>query len=160
MKSTVRFQYFLIVTLLLSILGLMAIAAANMKIASASIQDLQWAAQASGTPQNLLAVTCPNTNTVWAVGTVGTVVHTADGGETWEAQPVDTDVHLYDAIFINDSKGWAVGEQGTILYTENGGSSWISQTSGITRTLRGIFFLDDMVGWAVGDDAILRAVQF
>ena len=111
--------------------------------------------KADGTSHDLQAVTCTDKNRAWAVGIMGTILHTANGGETWELQSSGTDWHLYDVTFINTNEGWTVGEHGTILHTEDGGASWYPQISGTTQMLRSVCFLDDTTGWVVGDAAIL-----
>ena len=113
----------------------------------------------SSTSHDLHAVTCTDTNRAWAVGIMGTILHTTNGGATWEAQSSGTDWHLYDVTFINANEGWVVGEQGTILHTEDGGSSWNPQTSNTTHTLQSVCFIDNMTGWVVGDAAILHTTN-
>ncbi|MEE8442786.1 MAG: YCF48-related protein, partial [Dehalococcoidia bacterium] len=81
----------------------------------------------------------------------GTVVHTADGGESWEAQQSRTAAELRDVAFIDASNGWAVGQGGTIVHTNNGGGSWETQFSGTEAGLEGVAFVDANNGWAVGD---------
>ena len=52
----------------------------------------------------------------WAVGREGTILATADGGETWEPRTSGTKERLYGVQFLADGRaGWAVGGGGTIL---------------------------------------------
>ncbi len=66
-------------------------------------------------------------NHIWAVGPVGAVIHSADGGETWENQSLGRDVTLNGVSFASDTEGWAAGEFGSILRTVDAGKTWQEQ---------------------------------
>ena len=67
----------------------------------------------------------------WAVGEDGTILATADGGQSWQRQASGTSTWLRAVQFLEDGRrGWAVGEDGTILATADGGQSWQPQASG------------------------------
>lgn len=91
----------------------------------------------------------------WAVGKLGGVVHTDDGGQNWWTQASGIDFHLYDIEFIDANKGWAVGNLGSIIHTSDGGLNWTSQESGTQNILRGVVFPDKNRGWVVGDFATM-----
>ena len=88
----------------------------------------------------------------WAVGDVGTILATTDGGETWEPRTSGTTKWLGALHFMADGRaGWAVGDVGTILATTDGGETWEPRTSGTTKWLGALHFLaDGRAGWAVG----------
>lgn len=65
-----------------------------------------------------------DTQTGWAVGEKGTILHTADGGKTWIKQKSCTKDKLMSVHFVDIQTGWAVGSNNTILHTSNGGESW------------------------------------
>ncbi|MCK4256794.1 T9SS type A sorting domain-containing protein, partial [candidate division WOR-3 bacterium] len=88
----------------------------------------------------------------WAAGDSGTILHTADGGETWDVQTSGTGLCLRGIYFFDNDKGWTVGDSGTILYTTNGGESWIAQTSGSIVDLKHVFFKNDHLGWVIGNN--------
>jgi hypothetical protein len=57
-----------------------------------------------------------DSDTGWAVGNFGRIIHTTDGGNNWDNQPYSlVEDHLYSVHFPNASTGWAVGDSGTIL---------------------------------------------
>ncbi|MDJ0850624.1 MAG: YCF48-related protein, partial [Myxococcota bacterium] len=67
----------------------------------------------------------------WAVGDLGVVLRTGDGGERWErvAMPFVDDgqvqERIYNAVRFHDVRhGWIVGEFGTTLRTVDGGATW------------------------------------
>jgi photosystem II stability/assembly factor-like uncharacterized protein len=86
----------------------------------------------------------------WAVGQLGKIFHTTDGGKSWEEQNSETNLLLTAVDFTDQSHGWAVGERGSILYTADGGKSWNAQKSGVTYPLFDVDFIDQQNGWAVG----------
>ncbi|MBN8482495.1 MAG: hypothetical protein J0L88_13005, partial [Xanthomonadales bacterium] len=95
--------------------------------------------QSTGVPvrSNLTAVSAVGAS-VWAVGHDGTILHSADAGETWQVQRRDpwapaTDdaahdprqgVPLLDVLFTDASTGYAVGAYSLLLTTRDGGQTW------------------------------------
>ena len=61
-------------------------------------------------------------NTGYAVGTVGSIYKTVDGGITWTAQTSNTTQTLNEIFFPTATTGYAVGNNGTIRKTVDGGS--------------------------------------
>ena len=62
----------------------------------------------------------------WAVGHLGVIIHTTDGGETWAMQPntLSHDQPLFAVWFKNDRLGFAAGLWGMLIKTGDGGKSW------------------------------------
>lgn len=61
----------------------------------------------------------------WAVGQIGTIIHTTDGGATWSPQKSNLRSELNDIYFLNNAmNGWAIGLDGALLTTNNGGKRW------------------------------------
>ena len=93
----------------------------------------------------------------WAVGEphwnqatksyTGTILQTADSGETWITQTVPTSEILRGVDFVSLMKGWVVGADGTLLHTEDGGIHWTPQSIATTDELRGVVFADENTGW-------------
>jgi photosystem II stability/assembly factor-like uncharacterized protein len=109
-----------------------------------------WFPQQSGTTNNLRGVSFTDANTGTAVGNVGTILRTTNGGATWTSQSSGTTNHLTGVSFTDANTGTAVGEFGTILRTTNGGATWTSQAIGMYTTLYGVSFTDANTGTAVG----------
>ena len=86
----------------------------------------------------------------WAVGPVGTILTTTNGGASWQPQTSRSSAYLRGVSFPTTLKGWAVGLDGVILRTVNGGRSWAAQKSGTTVHLEAVAFADASRGWAVG----------
>ena len=72
-------------------------------------------------------------NTAIAVGNVGTVIKTTDGGTNWNSQTSGTTEGLRSVHFTDNNTGWAVGASGIILKTTDGGAIWNFQLSGTTQ---------------------------
>jgi photosystem II stability/assembly factor-like uncharacterized protein len=98
-----------------------------------------------------------NTNG-WAVGDLGVIVNTTDGGLSWnyQANPDASNRHLNDVFFLNASEGWAVGNSGVILHTANGGALWTIEGAGMTTNmLRAVQFTSSTNGYVLGNNKTL-----
>jgi photosystem II stability/assembly factor-like uncharacterized protein len=103
----------------------------------------------------LLRIAFADDRVGWAVGEMGTIQYTNDGGATWKMQESPVRKLLYDVAALDAKKAFAVGAGGTILRTVDGGETWREQSSGVTQTLRAIHFGDANRGWAVGSEGTI-----
>jgi photosystem II stability/assembly factor-like uncharacterized protein len=87
-----------------------------------------WARQSPlPTGFSLEAVDMVSTTEAWAVGDVGTILHTTDGGASWQKEASGTQERL-DAVRFKDAlHGWAVGTN-LALFTVDGGVTWAPGT--------------------------------
>jgi len=128
---------------------------------------------------DLNAVAAIDANTMVAVGNLGAVVKTTDGGrtwstqhhaggtandldggETWAHQLSGTPYELNAIVLIDANTGTAVGRLGTILRTQDGGDAWMPQVSPTTLHIYGVAFVNADIGAAVGDlGLILRTTD-
>ena len=91
----------------------------------------------------------------WAVGSGGSIYHTADGGQTWERQlgePQRNDFR--EVLFYDDKNGWIAGDGGLLLETQDGGQTWESLRSQTRQRLIGVHFasLEPKWGWTMQRD--------
>jgi len=88
-----------------------------------------------------------------AVGDVGTVIKTSNGGLNWTVTHYSGGVSsdLFAVFFIDQTTGWVAGSDGKILKTIDGGTSWSVTTLVNVTNINGLFFLDSQNGWAVGN---------
>lgn len=95
-----------------------------------------------------------NSQDIIAVGDVGTVIKSTNGGHKWSVAHYSGGVSadLYAVFFFDQKIGWAAGEKGKILKTTNGGLSWSVITIADSLTIKGLFFHDSQKGWAVGNE--------
>jgi photosystem II stability/assembly factor-like uncharacterized protein len=82
----------------------------------------------------LAGVDMISTTEAWAVGDVGTILHTTDGGASWQKQASGTQQRLDAVRFKDPLHGWALGTS-LALYTVDGGVTWASGTGIVDRPL-------------------------
>ncbi len=73
----------------------------------------------------------------YAVGALGSILKTVDGGQSWIAQSAPTSAQLNAVAFYDNNNGFVVGDGG-LLYTNDGGINWIQ--SAITEQLNAIAY--------------------
>ena len=105
-------------------------------------------------PPGILDIYFVNTTEGWAVGGIGTILHTLNGGK-WEKIRIYSDKHLWGVYFVDPEHGWIVGEEGEILHTQDGGKQWISQNSDAEQPLFAVHFANLMNGWIVGTNGLI-----
>ena len=120
----------------------------------------------SPTGNQLRGVSFTDANNGTAVGKLGTILRTTDGGVTWTLQTSGTTNFLTGVHFVDASNGTVVGYsnnvggEATILHTTDGGTTWNWQSSGTTDYLNCVFFTDANTGTAVGSNGkILRTTD-
>ena len=71
-----------------------------------------------------------NDQVIVAVGDVGTVIKTTDGGLNWSVTHYSGGItsDLYTVFFTDQNTGWTAGAMGKILKTTDGGKSWSVKT--------------------------------
>lgn len=120
-----------------------------------------WVEAKVDTAADLRGLHVVDSNVIWASGTDGTVVYTADGGQTWSVRTVvgDSDdaptydfrdIHAFDeatAIVIN------AGNPAEILRTTNGGLRWKSvlRYPNESASFNSVSFWDDGRGMVMGN---------
>lgn len=84
--------------------------------------------QAKVVPTSVMldAVSFANAKEGWAVGHLGVIIHTTDGGETWTMQRTALchEEPLFTVWFKNDRLGIAAGLWGLVIRTTDGGKTW------------------------------------
>jgi photosystem II stability/assembly factor-like uncharacterized protein len=101
-------------------------------------------------------------NTGWAVGWLGTILRTTNGGDSWSVQESPTNTASLHSIWCFDENtavatgnaGFSLedGWFGTIIKTTNGGATWVSVLPENRKALHEVYF-EDNVGYAVGLDS-------
>lgn len=134
------------------------------QLAPARIQKEHGAALHRYRGGDRLASVCfPDAKHGWAVGVLGTILHTCNGGRTWEEQESGTGFMLERVFFLDNRHGWIAGGwprdphaslfngMGVILHTDDAGRHWRCQLDAESLWLNDIFFRDRGHGWAVGE---------
>lgn len=92
-------------------------------VLSASSAEGAWSPQPFPTGETLYGVYFVDINTGYAVGNLGTVIKTVNGGNLWTLAASAGGATLRDVYFIDTVRGWTVGDNG-IYMTIDGAGSW------------------------------------
>jgi photosystem II stability/assembly factor-like uncharacterized protein len=92
----------------------------------------------------------------WAVGGLGQIVHTTDGGTTWLTQTLTCGhptcpMRLFALEMLDDQEGWIAGEG--LYHTSDGGANWdivMEGTVGGEKDFHDMQFVDALNGWLAG----------
>ncbi len=129
-----------------------------------------WTQQISGTGTSMDAVFFIDNTTGWAVGMLGEIIHTTNGGVSWTPQTSGvTSYTLTGVYFVDANTGWAVSDGGDIINTTDGGATWSLQSndaswvsvqlprsaSVVSFPLFDITCVDALTCWVVGSDEII-----
>lgn len=93
----------------------------------------------------------------WAVGELGAIQMTKDGGASWQMQFASAMRIFYDVSAVDEKQAWIAGAGGIVLRTTDGGQSWHEQRYEANQTLRAIHFTDANRGWAAGNNGLILA---
>jgi photosystem II stability/assembly factor-like uncharacterized protein len=103
---------------------------------------------------NLYTIWGQNPDTLYAGGSIGTVMRTTDGGQNWTIWNLINDkyksVYFIAVTFPDANTGYAVDKYGFVYKTVNGGVSWDSIYYEETEYLYGASFMDTDHGVIVG----------
>ena len=117
----------------------------------------QWYAQVSNTVKNLTSVSFVGPNNGYAVGDIGTILKTNDGGSNWDLYTTNYLGYrnLRSVSFINNNNGFAVGQDandGTILQTTTGGAEWHEMRRNSHLIGRSVFMFNENIVFVAGDE--------
>ena len=123
------------------------------------INFAQWYLQNSGTLYDLQDITFTDLNNGIAVGWIGTILKTSDGGINWISQYSGTE-WLSAVSFVDVNNGLAVGYdqvnyKSAILRTTDGGNNWVQVSIGTDNYLHAVSFIDTNTAIAVGDYGLI-----
>lgn len=121
----------------------------NFSIMYTADGGLLFTEQTNPTERKLNGVSFANASKGIAVGLVGTILYTEDGGATWETRP-NTGYRWQAVTQTETGKAWVVGDDGNIAHSEDYGYTWTNQESGLTYELWDVYFIDENEGWIVG----------
>ncbi len=113
-------------------------------------QNSAWIRQSPPVTQELNDLALPSPGVIIAVGAGGTILRSADGGDTWRVLTTDTYNNLVAVDFSSPTTGYVVGNSGVILKTNDAGESWNKLNSGVNANLFGVSFADNSTGWVTG----------
>ncbi len=115
-----------------------------------------WTRLPCGTTDDLNAISFANEYVGFAVGDGGTVITSADGGQTWQQLVFpNPSVDLYGVYFIDEYSGWVCGSDASVYTTDDGGATWTHRNIPGSDNLNDIFFITEYKGWVCGDNGFI-----
>ncbi|MBX2975851.1 MAG: T9SS type A sorting domain-containing protein [Ignavibacteriaceae bacterium] len=97
----------------------------------------------------------------WAVGGLGALIKTTDGGANWKTIQTNITVPILKIRSINGQTVIASGYSGLILRSTDGGEIFTQVESGLGAgfDLWGLEIVNDTLGWACGATALLKTTD-
>lgn len=141
----------------------------NLKRKSFKVEELTdekvkqlWKPQSSGTENDLFAIFALDKENAWAVGDLGIVLTTSNGGLTWEKQETKINQRLKSVFFIDKNIGWACGNGNTIIAATDGGKLWtkVDLKKKFEAPFNKIIFTNEKEGFILGGAAELEKDYF
>jgi photosystem II stability/assembly factor-like uncharacterized protein len=107
-----------------------------------------WKQQTSGVTASLRGIAVVSDQVAWASGSQGTVIRTADGGETWQRLQIpepERSLDFRDLHAFDDQRCLilSAGSPGVILRTTDGGATWAEAYRNDSETI----FFDALSFW-------------
>lgn len=116
----------------------------------------EWHARQISTEEDMLAVTCDPNQRLWVAGAYGSILSSADAGETWQDHSFDDDVIFNTIQFLDADHGFVTGEYGTVLATADGGATWEERTPAPDEFyVLTAHFADPSRGWLAGPKGLI-----
>ncbi len=104
---------------------------------------------------SLRAISVVRGNVTYAVGDLGTILRTNDGGASWTLLKSLTTVACRSVWFTDENNGVVVGDAGTVLGTSDGGASWSIRQIDTSINFNGVSFADAKNGTIIGESGAL-----
>ncbi len=113
-----------------------------------------WFQQSTGTFHVLMDVQFLNSNTGWAVGGLGTILTTTNGGTNWILRNSGTNQDILQVSFADAFNGWAACLD-SVRRTTDGGITWtgIKESGNLSFA---IHFVNSSTGWIGGTSSLLN----
>jgi photosystem II stability/assembly factor-like uncharacterized protein len=119
----------------------------------------QWTLVTTGIAARLRGISAPSSRVIWASGTIGTVIRTADGGATWSRLeiPDSASLDFRDIDAVDDRTAYVLsigdGDASRIYKTADAGRTWTLQfrNDDPRAFYDAMAFRDARTGFAVSD---------
>ncbi|MHB8780150.1 MAG: IPT/TIG domain-containing protein [Candidatus Geothermincolia bacterium] len=125
---------------------------------SNTVDGADWDLQL-GLAFSLHAISAGSTSHLWAVGELGNIVATQDGGvDLWPAQLSGTLNNLNGVSAVDEQVAWVAGNNGHVLRCDAGGylpDTWDDMNSGVSTDFRAVAAVDLNTAWVVGDGGVI-----
>ncbi len=111
-----------------------------------------WEPQFTGAGDDLFGVAFVNPDMIVAVGGIGYISRSRDGGITWDSipSPLLTKTQGLLAVSYKGGRIIAVGTPGLIMTSTDAGSTWEQENSGTTTWLSSVWMVDSVTALVTG----------
>lgn len=93
-------------------------------------------------------------NVIFAVGTNGTIISSANSGVNWTVRQTGLDVNYNATQFRTATLGYIVGDRGLFLVTTNGGTTLTNRSRPVSGSFHDLAFTTNAFGYIVGDNGV------
>jgi len=134
--------------------GVIWMAGSGGKIIRSNDGGKKWAVQSTPVSQHLQDIAAWDGQRAVAVGNLGVVLITGNGGQGWkEVQAPKSSVanKLIRVKAFPGGTAWSVGEMGAVLVSRDYGATWVRSTKEEDVGWNDITFIDARNGWVVGE---------
>ncbi len=108
----------------------------------------QWEyLHASPTGNNLSKISFANINTGWITGETGTILKTADGGNTWKNQYTLSNNNIIDLCVVDSITLFILNNNNEVLVSADGGDTWTLRSLFFGPNTSSISFINANEGW-------------
>ena len=104
--------------------GIVYVVGSNGLVITHAGPGSDWVVLWSGQSFDFQGVSFHDADNGTAVGTVGTVWITGDGGVTWSSADVNYQGTLHDCVHYSATSRWLIGDDGTFIRTLDDGQTW------------------------------------
>lgn len=127
----------------------------NGKILKSTDAGKSFETQRSPVGNDLQGIKAWDSKRAVAVGNMGIVIVTDDGGVTWreigDIPRSEIANKLFRVVTLNGGRAFAVGVMGTIISTEDYGNTWVRRIEEQDIAWNDILFVNEQKGWVVGE---------
>lgn len=120
-----------------------------------AITEIACSAKTDGTIYNGAFI---NESTAVAVGEIGTVRYSHDGGTTWKKGD-NTSLCLFGLTILDDTTFFATGNGSSVRMTVDGGKTWTALANIPAARGKGLSFLSRDMGWVWSKGALFETVN-
>lgn len=132
--------------------GLFAALAVEGEVWISDDDGLTWSARPLETEEAPQAITCDPNDRLWVVGSFGTILASADGGDSWSDHSPGDDIIFNHIRFFDARTALVLGEFGAVMWSRDGGATWTVADQPMPEEFYPLaaWFRSPQEGWVAG----------